>query len=124
MTNKNTIESVYKEMILDLCRNPLNKKQLADFDFQNRQLNPTCGDEIEISIKFDEEDRVKDIGHRGEGCAISQASVSLLTDHLKGKTKEEIKKITKEEMLNLLEIPISHTRLKCALLAWKTIQEI
>lgn len=111
-------------MILDLCRNPLNKKQLADFDFQNRQLNPTCGDEIEISIKFDEEDRVKDIGHRGEGCAISQASVSLLTDHLKGKTKEEIKKITKEEMLNLLEIPISHTRLKCALLAWKTIQEI
>lgn len=117
-------DSLYKEVILDLYRNPLNKKVLLDYDFKHKEFNPSCGDEIEIMIKFDEEGNVLDIGHQGQGCAISQAAVSLLTEEVKNKNKQEIKSFTQKEMLDLLEIPISHTRIKCALLGLKTLQEI
>ena len=120
----NELDMVYKEMILDLYRNPLNKKSLNVFDFKHREFNPTCGDDIQIEIKFDENKKVADVGHTGNGCAISQASVSLLTDTIKNKTKEEIQEITKDDMLELLQIPISHTRLKCALLGWSVLQSL
>lgn len=119
----NDIDVVYKEMILDLYRHPLNKKEIDNSDFSHRELNPNCGDDISISINF-EGDTVKDIGHSGVGCAISQAAVSLLTDELKQKTKNDIKTFSKDDMLELLQIPISHTRLKCALLGWKVLQSI
>ncbi len=114
-------DPIYKEMILYLYKNPLNKKQLADFDCSHKEYNPSCGDEIEIMIKFDESGKIIDIGHQGEGCAVSQAAVSLLTEEVKGKSKEEVMSLTEEEMINMLEIPISHTRSKCALLGLKTI---
>lgn len=114
-------ESLYKEMILDLYRNPLNKKVLLEFDIKQKGINPSCGDEIEIMIQFDEQGRVKDIGHQGQGCAISQAAVSLLTEEVKGKTKKEIQEFSDTEMLNLLGIPISHTRMKCAMLGKNTL---
>jgi len=119
----NEIDVVYKEMILDLYRNPLNKGTLPNPDFEHREVNPTCGDDITIAIHFDGNE-VQEIMHDGVGCAISQASVSLLTDYIKGKTKEEIKAITKDDALELLQIPISHTRLKCALLGWKVLQSL
>lgn len=119
----NEIDAVYKEMILDLYRNPLNKKEIQNPDFKHRELNPHCGDDIEISIVFDD-DRVEDVGHVGVGCAISQASVSLLTDEIKNKTKKEIQALTKDDVLELIQIPISHTRLKCALLGWNVLQSL
>lgn len=116
-------EELYKEFILDLYRNPLNKKEVVDADIVQREFNPVCGDDITLMIKFNTEDKVEDIGHTGSGCAISQAAVSLLTDELKGKTKEEISEITAEQMIEMLGIPISHTRLKCALLGLTAAQK-
>ena len=74
-------------------------------------------------IKFQADGRVADIGHQGVGCAISQAAVSLLTEQVKGKTKAEILKIDEKKMLKLLGIPVSYTRLKCALLGLKTVHK-
>ena len=115
-------EQLYKEVILDLYRNPLNKKELETFDTKKTGHNPTCGDRVVLQMKFDG-DTISDIGWTGEGCAISLAALSLITDEVKGKSKNDVPKITKEQMLEMLGIPISHTRLKCALLGWQTIQK-
>lgn len=115
-------DSLYKEVILDLYKNPLNKKVLLQYDVMQKEFNPSCGDEIEIQIKFDSE-KIIDIGHRGVGCAISQAAVSLLTEEVKGKTKEEVKNLTEKDIIEMLQIPISHTRIKCATLGLKTVKK-
>ncbi len=115
-------EQLYKEVILDLYRNPLHNKELEDFDVEKVGHNPSCGDKVVMQMKLDGE-TISDIGWTGEGCAISLAALSLITDEVKGKTKTEIKQISKEEMIAMLGIPISHTRLKCALLGWQTIED-
>ena len=116
-------DAIYKEMILDLYKNPLNKKALLEYDAVQKEFNPSCGDEIEIFVKFDENGKVQDIGHQGVGCAISQAAVSLLTEEIKGKTKQEIQNMTEKDILEMLQIPISHTRIKCATLGLKTLKK-
>lgn len=118
----NQTDPIYKEIILDLYRHPLNKKKLIDFDYSHKEFNPSCGDEIEIMIKLDAFGNIIDIGHQGQGCAISQAAVSLLTEEIKGKSREEVMSITEEQMINMLEIPISHTRLKCATLGLSALK--
>lgn len=117
-------EEIYKEMILELYRNPLNKKVLLDYDAKYKEFNPSCGDEIEIFIKFDESGKVVDVGHYGQGCAISQAAVSLLTEEIKGRTREEIRQMTEQNMVDLLQIQVSKNRIKCATLGLKTIQKL
>jgi len=117
-----SLEEMYKENILYLYKNPLNKKDLVDFDICEEGINPMCGDEIKIKIKF-KNDKVVDVGFVGDGCAISQAATSLLTDFIKGKTKEKILKIKDEDVLKMLGIEISHTRIKCAMLGKNTIQK-
>jgi len=109
---------------LDLNRNPLNKKTLSEFDYELFASNPSCGDECTLWIKLDEQKKVTDIGHQSVGCAISQAALSLLTEEIKNMSIRDVIKITKEEMLAMLNIPITHTRLKCALLGWSTLQKI
>ncbi len=116
-------EEIYKELILELYRNPLNKKALLEYDAVQKEFNPSCGDEIEIFVKFDKAGKVLDIGHQGQGCAISQAAVSLLSEEVKGKTKEEIQDMTEKDILEMLQIPISHTRIKCATLGLKTLKK-
>ena len=120
--NTDDIDTMYREAILDLYRNPLNKKELADFDVEHRELNPTCGDEISVQIKFDQDGKIKDIGHQGYGCAISQAAVSLLTDEIKGKSKNEIENLKEQYIYGLLGFEPVYTRLKCAKLGLKVIQ--
>jgi nitrogen fixation NifU-like protein len=116
-------EEIYKEMILELYRNPLNKKVVLGATHKYKEFNPSCGDEIEIFIKFDENGCISDVGHIGQGCAISQTAVSLLTEEIKGKTREEIQQMTEQNMVNLLQIQISQNRIKCATLGLKTIQK-
>lgn len=117
------IDAMYREVILDLYRQPLNKKILADFDVERREYNPLCGDDITVRIKFDKEGRVADIGHQGTGCAISQAAVSLITENVKGEKGEEIKKMNEKEVYDLLGFTVIYTRQKCATLGLKAIQQ-
>ncbi len=114
-------QELYKENILDHYKYPRNKKVLDEFTFTHQEHNPLCGDEIKCYVLLNHT-AIKDISFTGQGCAISQAAASLLTEELQGKPIEVIKKMGPWDVYNLLGIPISHTRSKCALLALKTIQ--
>lgn len=116
-----TIEEMYKEAILEEWRSPKNKGLLEDYDVEAHVVNPLCGDAVLIRLKF-KEDKVKSVSFDGEGCAISQASSSLLTESIKGKTKEELKNLKKEDVLELLQIDVIPSRLKCALLPLGAIE--
>lgn len=113
---------MYREMILDHYKNPRNWGVVDDPDIDHAEDNPTCGDHLRLTLKLDEDDRVVSLGWEGEGCAISQASASLLGEELIGKTLEELKDISKEDILELLGISISPVRLKCALLSLKVLK--
>lgn len=115
-------ESIYREQIIDLYENPLNFGRVEPADFVYEEDNPLCGDVIEISVKLDEEDNVKEVMWQGHGCAISQASASLLTEEIRGMSLEEVKAFSKERLLELIGIQLSMTRVKCALLSLKVLK--
>ena len=114
--------NMYREQIIDLYEHPLNKGVLEAADFSYEEDNPLCGDVIRIDVKVDDQERVADIKWSGNGCAISQASASLLTEEIKGKSLEEVKAFSKDELLELLGIPLSMARVKCALLSLKVLK--
>ena len=115
-------DSIYREQIIDLYENPLNFGRVDPADFVYEEDNPLCGDVIEISVRLDEDGRVVDVNWQGHGCAISLASASLLTEEVKGKTLDEVKAFSKEQLLELLGIQLSMTRVKCALLSLKVLK--
>src|SRR3989338_10305062 len=114
-------DGIYKENILDHYKNPRNKGNLENPDIQHRELNPLCGDQIEITMKLDGQ-KIADIKFAGHGCAISQSSASMLTEKVKNISLEEANKMTKEDVVEMLSIPISPTRLKCAILCLDTLK--
>ena len=115
-------ERMYREQIIDLYENPLNRGTLESPDFSYEEDNPLCGDVIRIDVRLNEENRVADVCWSGEGCAISQASASLLTEEIKGKTLAEVQAFSKDDLLDLLGIQLSMTRVKCALLSLKVLK--
>lgn len=115
-------ESIYREQIIELYENPLNYGSLDPSDIDYEEDNPLCGDVIRIYVRLDENQKVTDVKWKGQGCAISQASASLLTEEIKGLSLEEIKNFDKEELLDLLGIQLSMTRIKCALLSLKVLK--
>lgn len=115
-------DSIYREQIIDLYENPLNYGSLDQADFVYEEDNPLCGDVIQISVKLDADQRVVDVKWEGQGCAISQASASLLTEEIKGLTLDEVKAFSKDDLLDLLGIQLSMTRVKCALLSLKVLK--
>lgn len=106
---------MYAEEILDHYRNPRNFGRLEKPDATFSELNPLCGDKYEFQINFSD-GTVKEIKFNGDGCAISMASASMLTDFVKGKKISELKKISPEDVFKLLGITVSPARMKCALL--------
>lgn len=116
------MNNIYREEILEHYKNPLNFGKLNKFTISSKQLNPFCGDEIEIFVEF-VKDKVRKISFRGKGCAISIASVSMLTEYVKEKTKKELTKFKESDMLELIGIQISLNRKKCALLGWAVLQD-
>jgi len=112
---------LYTEIILDLYKNPRNKGQLENPTHENFRNNPLCGDEIKIQLII-KENKIENVKFTGQGCAISQASASLVTDKIKNMDIEKIKNLNKEDILELLHIPISSGRLKCALLPLDTVK--
>ena len=112
---------IYKEHILDLYKNPHNKGNLKNPTYELSKNNPICGDEIKIQI-LAKNNKIADIKFCGQGCVISQASASLLTDKIKNLSINKIKKLNKEHILEMLKIPISYTRIKCALLPLEAVR--
>jgi len=112
---------MYTENILDLFKNPRNKGILENPTHENKRNNPICGDEITIQLIL-EDNQIKEVRFSGQGCAISQASTSMLTDKIKKMDIEEIKCLNKDDVLEMLHIPISPGRLKCALLSLDTLR--
>lgn len=110
------------ENILDHYRHPRNAGRLEGAMLQARELNPSCGDAIEIFLKLDACDRVEDVKFEGRGCAISQAGVSMLTERLKGRSLAEAMAIDEKAMLELLGIAVGPMRMKCAMLPLKTLR--
>lgn len=113
---------MYREQIIDLYEHPLNRGHLEEPTFTYEEDNPLCGDVVRIDVRLDAADRVADVAWSGEGCAISQASASLLTEAIKGLTLDEVRAFPKEELLELLGVPLSMMRVKCALLSLKVLK--
>ncbi|MEM7348325.1 MAG: Fe-S cluster assembly sulfur transfer protein SufU [Chloroflexota bacterium] len=108
---------MYREMILDLYENPLNHGELDPNTFSHEEDNPLCGDVIKIDVLLDENKKIKDIKWSGDGCAISMASASLVTDHVKGMTIEEVMALDGQDAVDLLGVSnLSMGRVKCATL--------
>ncbi|MGN6630641.1 MAG: Fe-S cluster assembly sulfur transfer protein SufU [Nitrososphaeraceae archaeon] len=115
-------EDIYREIILDHYRNPRNKGSLPNADISIHDSNPLCGDEIDIHLKV-EEDMIKDIKFEGRGCAISQASASMLTEQVLNKPLNAVKDIAKEDILeNIGLMNLGPARIKCALLSLKVLK--
>lgn len=113
---------MYKEIILDYYKNPRNRGTMASPDSQSKDSNPLCGDVVEMQLKFSN-GKVSDIKFNGDGCAISQASASMLTEMVMGKTIEEVRKIDKGVLLENLGSPnLGAVRIKCALLPLKVMK--
>ena len=115
-------DAMFSEMILDYYRNPRQQGVLSNPHIHARDTNPSCGDVIEFFAVVDNHKRIKDIRFTGKGCAISQAAASMLAEHLLGKHVDEIVRLSKKDVLDLLGIPISPMRLKCALLGMKVLK--
>ena len=117
------MDNLYRDFILEHYREPHNRGVLEPHDLHFADSNPTCGDELSMTIKLDgSKERVVDVAHDGRGCAISQASASILTDELRGMTLDELRGIDPREVLEALGVPIGPARLKCALLSYKVLQ--
>lgn len=134
-----SLDDLYREVILDHYRNPRNKRALSPADIELERNNPLCGDEIAIHAVVGD-GVVRDVAFEGQGCSISQASASMLTEQVRGKTLEELDQMiltframmagkedpSEEELGDLVALKgvIKYpVRIKCAVLAWDTIQE-
>lgn len=117
------MESIYKKTILRHYNNPANKTAIAKPAKIFSGANPFCGDKLEIKVKLDKKKKITAISWSGEGCVISQASTSIFTEMIKGKTLKEVEKMTSTKLLKELDIHLSPSRRKCALLPLYTIKE-
>ena len=116
------MDDLYREIILDHYQNPRNKELLSPADIDYEEDNPVCGDHIHLTVQLDDDDRVTAVGWDGEGCAISQASASMLSEAIVGKTLEELRSFSKDDVLEMLGIELGPVRLKCALLSLKVLK--
>jgi nitrogen fixation protein NifU and related proteins len=118
------MDDLYREEILEHYRQPHNFGTLAEPDVVEEGHNPLCGDRLTMSLSFSVDGRVEDVAFTGRGCAISQASASLLTDEVKGKPVEDVAGFQATDLLDLLGIDISPARLKCAMLSHDSLQHV
>lgn len=116
------MDELYRDQILEHYKRPHNFGRLDDFDLDYEDTNPFCGDEQHVFIKLDAGGKVEAVSFEGQGCAISTAATSLLTDELIGMSREELLRMPKETVLDLLGIDISATRMKCAMLGLKVVK--
>lgn len=116
------VDSIYRENILEHSKHPQNKGHLDPYDFSFEDTNPLCGDEIHIEVRVNDNGVVTEIAFDGQGCAISQASASMLTEIVQGMSVDEVKSMPKEELLEEVGIDLSPARQKCALLSLNVLK--
>jgi nitrogen fixation NifU-like protein len=115
------MEELYREQILEHYKRPHNWGELEEYDLEFEDFNPSCGDQLKVQLKLDD-GVISRIGFSGHGCAISQASASLVSDEVIGMSVDELVKLDRQTILDLLGIEISATRIKCALLSLKVLR--
>jgi len=117
------MDNLYRDFILEHYKRPHNKGTLDPHDLHFADSNPTCGDEMSMTLVLDGgRTAIADVAFDGRGCAISQASASILTDGLRGQSLDEVRDMNPKDLLDELGVPIGPARLKCALLAYKVLQ--
>jgi nitrogen fixation protein NifU and related proteins len=116
------MDDLYRENILQHYKNPHHWGELENPDLEADDLNPLCGDELKVQLKVDGDGKIEDVRFSGHGCAISQASASMTSDEIVGMPVEELLKLDRSFVLDLLGIDISATRMKCALLSLKVLK--
>ncbi|QCC51798.1 Fe-S cluster assembly sulfur transfer protein SufU [Halapricum salinum] len=115
---------MYRQQILDHYKNPRNYGEIEDATFTHVGENPMCGDTIEMDIVLDDdEDTIEHVAFRGDGCAISQASASMLSEKLQGMSVEDLEALDRDDVIDMLGVDISPMRVKCAVLAEKVAQD-
>jgi nitrogen fixation protein NifU and related proteins len=116
------MDNLYRDFILEHYREPHNRGVLEPHDLRFADSNPTCGDELGMTLRLDGDRRaIADVAFDGRGCAISQASASILTDGLRGLTLDEVRALDPRSVVDALGVPIGPARLKCALLGYKVL---
>jgi len=115
-------EEIYKEKVLDHYHNPRNRGHLENPDFTTGHFNPSCGDSIGFDA-YAQDGKIKEIMFTGDGCAVSQAAASMLTEYAVGKTLDELLKLDKDFMLKLVEMPLGPMRIRCALLSLQALHK-
>lgn len=116
------MDDLYREIIVDRYKNPHYRGTLEPHDITFEDDNPLCGDHIRVDLRVDENGMVSEAVFDGQGCAISQASADLLMESIQGKSLEEVKAISKEDLLDMLGLELGPVRLKCALLSLKVLK--
>jgi nitrogen fixation NifU-like protein len=116
------MDDLYRELIIDRYKNPHFRGTLDPHDITFEDDNPLCGDHIRIDLRVGEDGRVSEVAFDGHGCAISQATADLLAESVMGKTLDEVKQISKQDILDMLGIELGPVRLKCALLSLKVLK--
>ena len=116
------MDDLYREVIIDRYKNPLFRGELDPHDITFEDENPLCGDHIRVDLRVDAAGQITEASFSGHGCAISQASADLLMESVVGKNLEEVKSLTKEDILEMLGIELGPVRLKCALLSLKVLK--
>ena len=115
-------DALYREYILEHYKRPHHFGELESPDLEFYDTNPLCGDELRVQLKLDGDNRVADVAFSGQGCAISQASASMVSDEIIGMPVDDVLRLDKQFVLDLLGINISATRIKCALLSLKVLK--
>jgi nitrogen fixation protein NifU and related proteins len=118
----NDEEEIYQEHILDHYEDPFHRGHLKTATHAHEENNPLCGDVVRIELELDKDGKIRDCYFAGQGCVISQASASMLLEKMQGKTVDEAKEFSAEDMLNLYGARLTPNRQKCCLLSWKVLQ--
>jgi nitrogen fixation NifU-like protein len=116
------MDDLYRELIIDRYKNPHFRGSLEPHDISFEDDNPLCGDHIRMDLRINGDQRVSEVAFDGHGCAISQATADLLAESIVGKSLDEVKKINKQDVIDLLGIELGPVRLKCALLSLKVLK--
>ncbi len=116
------MDDLYREIIIDRFKNPLYRGSVQPHDIAFEDENPLCGDHLRVELRVGEDGHVQEAAFSGHGCAISQASADLLMEDIQGKTLDEIKALTKDDVLGMLGLELGPVRLKCALLSLKVLK--